>query len=188
MATKPLPTPEQLRQLLCYEQETGKLFWKNRPLEMFAGSKLGADVQCATWNSRWAGKEAFTATGPNGYRRGRVLSQNHQAHRVIWAMLHNAWPDKDVDHINGVRTDNRSSNLRLASRSENLSNTSSRAGSSSRFLGVCWNKQMRKWVAQISHQGKRRGLGYFEREEDAALAYNAEAKRLFGEFSRPNEL
>lgn len=186
MAKKPLPTPETLRQLLRYEPDTGKLYWSARPISMFSASRLGKENQCATWNSRWALKEAFTCTGPNGYRRGRVMSQNHQAHRVIWAMVYDAWPCGDVDHINRDRQDNRIANLRLASRSQNLSNTVVRPEGTSRFLGVCWSKSNNGWVAQTSWQKRHYYLGTFPTEELAARAFDDAALRLKGKFAKLN--
>lgn len=186
MAKKPLPTPETLRQLLRYEPETGKLFWKERPMEMFADSKRGAKTQCDTWNSRHAGKEAFTNTSKYGYRRGIVLNQNHQAHRVIWAIAYGEWPAQDVDHINRNRADNRLSNLRLASRSENLSNIGARAGGTSSFLGVSWSAANKGWIAQMRWKKRHFYLGTFSTEEAAARAYDEAALREKGEFATTN--
>ena len=186
MADKPIPTPDELRQLLKYEPETGKLFWKERPVWMFAESKLGAKAQCDTWNSRRAGTEAFTAISVNGYRRGRVLKVNQQAHRVIWAIVTGAWPAQDIDHINRDRTDNRFCNLREVSRSQNLCNSSANKNSTSRFIGVSKRSRDNRWIAQVKCNGTQRFLGSFDDEEAAARAYDAGALELQGEFASLN--
>lgn len=91
-----------------------------------------------------------------------------------------------VDHINGDTLDNRKSNLRLATSSENGANVPKREGTSSRFKGVCWDKNGHRWKAHIGYQGKRVHLGYFVDEEEAARAYDRVARTLFGEFARTN--
>lgn len=186
MAKAPLPTPEELRQLLSYDPETGKLFWKSRPFTMFGDDEQAAKAQCAKWNSRRAGKEAFTAISVNGYRRGRVLKVNQQAHRVIWAIVTGAWPAQDIDHINRDRTDNRFCNLREVSRSQNLSNTSANKNSTSIFIGVSKRSRDNRWIAQVKCNGTQRFLGSFDDEEAAARAYDAGALVLQGEFASLN--
>ena len=82
-----------------------------------------------------------------------------------------------VDHINRNTLDNRYSNLQVCSRSENQQNRRKhqhRLGKSltSTYKGVQWHPKRNKWEAQITLQGKNKYLGMFEREEDAARAYN----------------
>jgi hypothetical protein len=94
-------------------------------------------------------------------------------------------PGSLVDHINGNQLDNRRSNLRLCTHSENLRNTKARIGSS-RFKGVSWYKQRKRWSARIVVDGQRVGLGYYADELAAAMAYDAAAVAYFGEFARLN--
>ena len=107
---KDLPCPQSMRNALRYDPDTGKLYWRMR------------DDMPKQWNSRWHRKEAFTANHGNGYKSGRFNGKTLFAHRVIWAIVHDHWPDQDIDHINGIRSDNRLSNLRAVSRSENMKN------------------------------------------------------------------
>lgn len=187
MASKALPSPEVLRQLLRYEPETGKLFWRERGPEFFRDTpKRTAAHTCANWNSRYAQEEALTALRPDGYRAGTVLNRRLLAHRAIWALATGAWPPEEVDHENGTRDDNRLANLRDASHGENMRNTASAAGSSSRYLGVAWYKNCGKWRAYIRVNRKYISLGYFADEADAARAYDRAAIQHFGEFARPN--
>lgn len=91
-----------------------------------------------------------------------------------------------VDHIDGNGLNNRRSNLRPATISQNGANRRKQAGTSSVFKGVCWNKRRKKWSATIRYDGKTRSLGYFVNEEDAARAYDAAALATWGEYARPN--
>lgn len=87
-----------------------------------------------------------------------------------------------VDHVNGDGLDNRRTNLRACSRAENNRHRRSAEGSSSRFVGVVWNRRLRKWTAQI----RGRHLGVFKVEEEAARAYDAAARRAYGDFASVN--
>ncbi|WP_296223087.1 HNH endonuclease signature motif containing protein [uncultured Sphingomonas sp.] len=165
MAKRQLPSPEVLRQLLRYEPETGKLFWKERPESMFLTRHSHK-----SWNTRHAGTEAFTTTGTSGYKEGRIFYALVRAHRVIYAMHNGAWPDHEVDHINGVRTDNRLENLRHASRKENGRNQKRPHDNLSGVIGVGFYKRDGTWQARISTGGRNIHLGYFTSKEDAIRA------------------
>lgn len=93
-----------------------------------------------------------------------------------------------TDHINHDGLDNRRTNLRPATRGQNGANQRSQAGSTSRYKGAGWDPKRRTWKAQIAVDGKRRHLGYFALEEDAALAYNAAALDAFGEYACLNQI
>jgi hypothetical protein len=91
-----------------------------------------------------------------------------------------------VDHKNGDSLDNRRANLRPATRSQNCQNVPKRKNTSSRFIGVSFNKFHKKWSAFINSEGKRMFLGYFDNEIDAACAYDTAARKYYGEFARIN--
>lgn len=115
---------ELLRQLLRYEPETGKLYWLSRDVSLFHESATRtAAGTCKWWNGRFAGKEAFTATGVHGCRAGRIFGQAHYAHRVAWALHHGGWPTDEIDHQDGDRANNRISNLREVMRQQEAGNT-----------------------------------------------------------------
>lgn len=174
-------TPDMLRSLLRYDPDAGKLYWRPRPMSLFPGTAAGG-----SWNAKWAGKEAFTSLDRHGYLRGSVFKRNYRAHRVAWAVAHGRWPAADVDHINGVRADNRLLNLREATRAENLRNSGSRAGSSSQYVGVWWCKKYGTWRVGITVGRVSKHIGYFASEVDAARAYDDAARREHGEFARLN--
>lgn len=183
MATKPLPSPEVLRQLLRYEPETGKLFWRERTPDMFVGSEMWpADAQCRRWNTRFANQEAM-ATLNGGYKHGAIARRNYQAHRVIWALVYGEWPATDIDHINGDKSDNRLVNLRKATRPENMRNRGKTASNTSGFKGVTWAASLGCWKAQIKANYRSHHLGYFADPKDAHQAYLTAAARLHGEFA-----
>lgn len=91
----------------------------------------------------------------------------------------------DVDHINQDGLDNRRANLRSCSRSENNGNRRKYRGTS-RYKGVSWDSKNSKWLAQIHLSNRRRYLGRFVLEQDAARAYDAAALLQWGDFARLN--
>ncbi len=91
-----------------------------------------------------------------------------------------------TDHINHNGLDNRKENLRACTRSQNLGNRLIQKHSS-RFKGVSFYRPTGKWAAYIGINKKKQHLGYFQKEEDAALEYDRNAKRVFGSFSRTNQ-
>jgi hypothetical protein len=90
----------------------------------------------------------------------------------------------DVDHVNGNGLDNRRSNLRLATRSQNMMNRSSQANNRSGYKGVCWQREKRKWRAAIWLDGRKTYLGDFKDIEEARAAYESASLRLHGPFSQ----
>lgn len=106
-------------------------------------------------------------------------------HRMILGITS---PNVYADHINHDTLDNRRSNLRIATPSQNAYNSrASSNGKSSRFKGVTWVRRRGRWQAYICISGKHRHLGYFWNEVDAARAYDAAAQEFFGEFALTNE-
>ena len=182
MAKRDLPSPDVLRQLLRYEPETGKLFWRERK----AGSFPNPGTH-ASWNVRFADKEAFTAH-IGQHRRGTIGGVNLLAHRVAWAMHYGSYPVGFIDHINGDGSDNRIANLRMASNAENLRNRGATSISTSLRKGVTWNKVLGKWQAQIKANYKNRYLGVFDCLDAAAAAYDAAALEVHGAFAKTNEM
>lgn len=170
-------THAEISKLLKYEPETGKLFWLPRTPGMFTVGKCPAEQACNVWNSRYANTEAFTANA-HGYRIGKIYDRTHRAHRVIWLLSHKEWPDGQIDHINGVRSDNRIENLRSVTQAENGKNQRKRRNNTSGVFGVAWDKHNRKWRAVIHNDGKSMFLGQFDDISDAAEARKSAERKL----------
>ena len=178
MTKRSLPAPEELRQLLRYEPDTGKLYWKERPLSMFSSSRIGN-----AWNAKHVGKEALIVDN-NGYRKGRIFGVEFMAHRVAWAVHCGAWPDGHIDHINGDCGDNRIDNIRDSTRSQNSSNRGYQSNNSSGYKGVHWCKRAQAWVSKIMVEGRAVYLGKYCDPKDAHAAYCEAANKYHGEFAR----
>lgn len=179
MASKSLPSPEVLRQLLRYEPDTGKLFWRERPRHMFRD-----DRNYKAWNTRYAGQEAGHSSNLAGYLQIGVLGHRLMVHRVVVAIAGGLWPPFDVDHINMDRADNRISNLRPATRGENQRNRIVRSDSKSGLKGVRLHKRSGLWQARIYLSNKAKSLGYFKTAEMASLAYADASAKIHGAFGR----
>ena len=98
-------------------------------------------------------------------------SKKIAAHRLAWFWVYGEWPPHDIDHINGGRADNRISNLRLATRSDNCRNMAPKRNKRGRLIGANFHKPTNKWAAQIRYGGKTHWLGVFDTEEQAHFAY-----------------
>lgn len=156
MADKALPPAERLRNLFSYDEASGTLFWLVRKGKRRAGEAAGYTMR-------------------NGYVMVRVDTHFIPAHRLIWCFCNGTWPADEIDHKNGVRSDNRIDNLREATRSENLQNHGLSPRNTSGFSGVTWEKRTRKWLVSIKVNKKRIHLGRFTNLAEAAVV-RAEAK------------
>lgn len=157
------------RDFLVYHPEDGRLIWKARAREHFASEKAWK-----MWNTRYPGREAFTSLDDKGYHQGTIGGQRQLKHRVIMAIVNGEWPARAVDHINGIKTDNRLSNIRLVSKSENQRNQSRNSNNKSGVTGVWLDTRSGKWRAAIG----RKGLGLHGRFEDAVRARSCAAEML----------
>lgn len=174
-----LPPAEFLRECFYYNPETGELYWRERPLHHFSSPR-----QHKSFNTRFAGKRAFTASNI-GYPYGRLtyngVQRAYLAHQLIWKMVYDQDPPGDIDHKDMDRSNNRLSNLRVATRSENLHNSTARANRSG-YKGVSQNGS--GYMAKITRAGRQIYLGTFVTALEASRAYAAAAKEIYGRFSR----
>ena len=113
-----------------------------------------------------------------GYIQLAYCKKMYKAHRLIWAIVNGKMSEGQIDHINGIRSDNRLINLRVVTQQQNSFNKQKKSKSNkSGYRGVCWNKRSNKWQSSISVNGKNIYLGVFENIESARQAY-LEAKKI----------
>ena len=155
-------TQAELRLLFDYDPETGMLTRR---------------VQTSSNAAAWC-QAGYTNGG--GYISVGLHRRSYLAHRLIWLYVHGRWPASEIDHINGVKSDNRLCNLREATRHGNNQNARLRKDNLAGVKGVRWVARSRKWRVRI----RSVHIGYFDDVNDAAEAYRVAAERQFGEFSR----
>ena len=173
-------TAEALKDILEYTPQTGALRWKRREEKYFTGGSVRSPRQRANgWNAKWATQLAFTSVNASGYLSGAVLGIPAVAHRVAWALHYGEWPKGEIDHINGIKTDNRIENLRDVPHKENLHNTPRRSTNKSCVTGVFWTARSKKWRAYICVNSRLKHIGYFDNFNDAVAA-RKEAERHHG--------
>ena len=162
-------TQEKLKELFSYNAKTGHLTWKVSPNNSV---KVG---------DRAGGKNKLT-----NYRQLWVDRKNYKEHRLIWLLVNGSFPVDCIDHINGIKDDNRISNLREANHSQNNINQCIQSNNTSGFKGVSYSKTRNKYEAYISTNRKRKHLGYFTTKEEAHTAYCEASLKYHKEFSRTN--
>ena len=179
MTDKKPPSPSVLRQLIDYDPETGALVWRVRDVSFFTDGKISALGAMNAWNARYADNPALKGKNSDGYFRGRVFSRRYLAHRVAWAIYSGAWPENEIDHINGDRLDNRIANLRSVTHQENSKNRAIGIKNTSEAIGVSWHNRDLVWAAQIHKNGKQKHIGYFK-SKDEAISARAKASAEYG--------
>jgi hypothetical protein len=163
LSRDPVVARWQLMQLMLYCVITGEFTWR-----------------VSTSNRVKAGAKAGTLS--NGYVRIQLNGKICPAHRLVWLYTHGAWPVGDVDHIDRNPSNNRISNLRECSRSENGRNVGLQRNNSSGFKGVNWDKGAGKFRAHAHVNGKLKHLGYFLSAEAANAARTAHEQAQDCEF------
>lgn len=158
-------TAERVREVLDYDHRTGVFMWR-------VGQRKG----------RRAGN-----ISPRGYRRIMVDRCMHLEHVLAWLYVYGEWPSQQIDHKDNDKANNRLSNLRLATNSQNHINKGLQRNNTSGFKGVSWDTQIQKWRARIKVNGVNKYVGVFD-DVAAAGAARAEAERkFFGEFAYGGE-
>jgi hypothetical protein len=160
-----LPSPAYLRSVFSYDPLTGILTWRA------ARPKINV------------GTEAGTSTD-SGYRKVTLDGKSYRVHRIAWAMVHDEWPRKSIDHEDTVKDNNRLANLRQATRSQNSMNRSRSRKNTSGHKGVYWHRRAGKWATQIKLDGEVKYLGLYEQVEDAVVAVAEARDSLHKEFAR----
>lgn len=144
-------TLEELQKHLTYDPTTGDFRWASYGRKRKNG--------------------ALATTESNGYRTLNLENRTYRAHRVAWLFITGEWPKQEIDHINGIRNDNRAVNLRDVSRAENLQgartlNPRNKTG----HTGVHWNTKKNCYTAAIMRNGVNKFLGCFDTLDEAVAA------------------
>lgn len=157
-------TSERLRQLVVYLPENGVFIWVKKTGRSSAGSVAGRSHN-------------------RGYWRIDLDKKGYLAHRLAWLYMTGQWPRNEIDHINHIRNDNRWSNLREATHSQNGQYTGIRSYNTTGYKGIVWHKHDKRWQAQICVNGRYQYLGHFKTAEAAAEAYDIAALVHHGSFA-----
>jgi hypothetical protein len=157
---------ETLRKTFSYDPETGHFYWLKRRNGVIKGRPAGY-------------------VSPDGYITIRINRILYKAHRLAWLYIHGIWPSDLIDHINNDPSDNRLSNLREATHSQNLANVPNWGKNTSGLKGVSWCSHRKKWKAQVRLNNKRKTVGLFDTKEEAFIAYCKAASEMHGEFFNP---
>ena len=155
-------TADQLKRLLHYDAPTGVFRWR---VPRKNGSILPWSI-------------AGSCDG-RGYVQISVCKKRLKAHRLAWLYMTGEHPPQEIDHRDGVRTNNAWANLRGASHKQNAENIKLRGDNTSGFRGVCFDKRRNSWVAKVEHHGKQFNLGYFDTAESASDAAKKKRAELF---------
>lgn len=157
-------TQDHLKKILDYNPETGLFHWKVKPSKRFpAGMQAGSLI--------------------HGYIRIHTNGRQYGAHRLAWLYVYGVEPEYQIDHINGNPSDNRIVNLRQATQLENMQNIRKpQKNNSHGTLGVTYDPKKQLWRTRITVNGKRKYIGKYKSQEDAAEAY-IQAKRTYHPFN-----
>jgi len=154
-------TQEQVKELFVFYPETGNFHWKKCLDKRLIGKQTGELIK-------------------TGAVIIRTKYGKFQAHRLAWLYMFGYFP-KFLDHINGIRSDNRICNLRECTHAENHQNKGIQSNNTSGYPGVGWHKLTQKWRAYITLNRKQISLGSFDDKESAYKAY-CEAKAKYHTF------
>jgi hypothetical protein len=153
-----LLTAAQARWLFAYEPTTGQLTWRNPPHpRLRAGDEAGYSHK-------------------KGYRRVSVQGRSYLVHRIVWLYVYGQWPSATIDHINGLRADNRLQNLRDVLHATNCENLREARQGKELPLGV--TPHHGKFQARIRVKGRLQNLGHFPTPEEAHEVFVAAKRRL----------
>lgn len=160
MPSRNLLSKSELDSLLHYDRETGVFTWIRK------GQRCGQRAGCVA---------------PSGYISIEIKNKGYLAHRLAWLTVTGKHPVNNIDHKNGVRSDNRFENLRDVDQSTNAQNQrAAHKDSNGGLLGISWHKRDKKWVARLRVRGTLKNVGRFDDKNEAHEAY-IKAKRLFHE-------
>lgn len=160
-------TQEILKEHLYYDPETGVFTWLKSQYRPYS-----------------IGTRAGKIHARSGYERIGLLQKVYSSHRLAWMYVHGYFPEGEVDHINGYRSDNRINNLRTTDDTGTATNKCIACNNKSGFKGVDFYSRYQKWRARCQVSYGSTLLGYFDTPEEASEAYQAFARGHHKEFYR----
>lgn len=163
-------TAKRLRKLLHYDKDTGH-FIRLVPVVTYRGG-IHEDV----------GTRAGGFNPSDGYRYTQISGYQYSEHRLAFLWVMGSWPKGQIDHINGVRDDNRWANLRDVTVRQNRQNSRGTRSRIGPYPGVyAYPRDRTRFIAQIKHNSEVHYLGIHETAEDAYIARIVAELELFGE-------
>ena len=179
---KKLPSLDLVRKIIKYDPNTGVLTWLHRDDDMFQKGKRTNNEIANVWNARNANKPAGNFNGR--YIIVRFYGIHYAAHRLAWLLYYEVDPEFQIDHIDGNKTNNKISNLREATKSENMMNRGAQKNSKSGIKGIMFEEKRGKWKAEITLNRKNYFLGRFY-DLDEAIHARKEAEKIYhGDFAK----
>ena len=163
-------TSEIANSLFLYDDVDGVLRWGFDSAKYKRGDVVGTKTSSPACHTE--------------YRQVRLFGQFYKTHRIIWLMKAGEFPDHYIDHIDGNGLNNKWSNLRGATPSQNMMNQRKRADNTSGVKGVSFDKTRNKWYAYINANGKRKMLGRHDIKEDAIAARMIAELAAHGQFAK----
>lgn len=158
-----------------------------KTIELSRGLEAQVDDDDYEYLSQWK----WAADNNNYPVRSERRSETGRKHRKLirmYRVILNAPDNMQVDHIDVNPLNNQKSNIRLATRSENMRNRKTSKSCKSGFKGVWWNPKRQRWIAYIKYNNRSVVLGRYNNKLQAAHRYNREATKLFGEYARLNDV
>ncbi|HAS1116380.1 TPA: HNH endonuclease [Enterobacter cloacae] len=161
-----LLTSERIKESLSFDPSTGIFVWKVKTGRSKPGMIAGS-------------LNSF------GYRQISLGGKRYFAHRLAWIWCNGEiYSGLEIDHVNGIRDDNRISNLRLVSRSQNNMNTTTSKRNQSGCRGVCFHSRDKLWHARVFVNRKPAAFKTFKSKEDAIKFVTSEREKIFGSYNK----
>lgn len=167
-----LPSQNYLRECFGYDETTGVLTWKERPLTHFK-----AEARRKAFNTRYAGKP-LSARDNRGYIVTSLDTQKLKGHRVIWKLFYGEEPPPVIDHLNSNKSDNRISNLKAVTQLENLFNKQVQRNNKLGVKGVSFDTRRQKFYSRVKIGAKIKWLGYFDNQSEAEKVYQEACRNI----------
>jgi hypothetical protein len=172
-----IPRKEELTydyfdELLNYDKESGKLYWKSKS-SPYSRIIVGEEAGCIRHYKT------------NSYRIVVLKNTPYFVHRIIWLLVHKKWPDDQIDHIDGNSLNNKIQNLKSASNQENCRNQRKRLNNTTGHPNIYWHTGKKKYSVSLRFNGKLNHIKDYQTLEEAIigrdLAWTNYCKNIYSE-------